>query len=356
MTIDILVFDMDGVVTTEEKYWACARLTVWELVTDALHLPQAFGDAIHDEQARLAVAPSDDIYTLKGRAINSNWDITYVLACVYLAALPGAFVLTAPTVPDLLEAIADSIVGPSDWPAALTAFLNGTGGAKGRALIPAAGSRLQAALALENETLLRADGPFWQYLQDRFQAWYRGEALIRHNAPPLIDGTAIPAEALHETFRVLRDEGYTLGVATGRPRSELDDALGSLGLLNYFDPARFSTFDLVAQTEAKTGLTGLSKPHPYTLLRALYPRAESAVLLDEDFQKLKRNNVAVVGDSTSDVLMARAAGCHSVGVLTGVRGTTAQTERHRLLLHVGCEAILDDVTHLPDWLAGQPDG
>ena len=356
MTIDMLIFDMDGVVTTEEKYWACARLTIWELVTEMLRLPDAFGDAPHEEQAREAIVSDNEIYTLKGRAINSNWDITYVLACVYLAALPGATVLTAPTVPDLIEAIADSITGPADWPNALNAFLNGTGGAKGRALIQAAGTRLQLALALDNDDLLRIDGPLWWYLHDEFQTWYSGEAMVSHDASPLVDGTAISTEQLHETFRLLREEGYTLGVATGRPRSELEDALGSLGLLDYFDPARLGTFDLVQQAEAKTGVSGLSKPHPFTLLRALYPRAETEVLLDEEFQKMKRDNVAVIGDSTSDILMAKAAGCHSVGVLTGVRGANAQLERHKLLMHVGCEAILDDVTHLPDWLAGQMDG
>jgi phosphoglycolate phosphatase-like HAD superfamily hydrolase len=352
----MLIFDMDGVVTTEEKYWACARLTVWEMVTEALHLPNAFGNAPHDELARQAVISDNDIYTLKGRAVNSNWDITYVLACVYLAALPGATVLTAPTVPDLLEAIMDSIIGPADWPTALTAFLNGTGGAKGRALIQAAGIRLQMALSLENDELLRVDGPLWWYLHDQFQTWYSGEAMVARGAQPLVDGTVIPAEQLHETFRILREEGYTLGIATGRPRSELEDALGNLGLLEYFDPARFGTFDLVLKAEAKSGVTGLSKPHPFTLLRALYPRAELGVLLDEEFQKMKRDNVAVIGDSTSDVLMAKAAGCHSVGVMTGVRGATAQIERHKLLMHSGCEAILDDVTHLADWLAGQMDG
>ena len=356
MTIDMLIFDMDGVVTTEEKYWACARLTIWELVTETLGLKKAFGDAAQDERIRESIITDNDIYTLKGRAVNSNWDLAYVIGCVYLAALPGTMVLTAPTVTDLLEAIGESTTGPANWPGALDAFLNGTGGAKGRALIQAAGTRLQTSLALDSDELLRVDGPLWWYLHDKFQTWYSGVAMTAHNAPPLVDGTVIPAEQLHETFRLLRDEGYTLGAATGRPRSELEDALGSLGLLDYFDPARLGTFDMVMQAEAKTGLTGLSKPHPFTLLRALYPRAEIDVLLDEEFQKMRRDNVAVIGDSTSDVFMAKAAGCHTVGVLSGVRGVEALVERHKLLMHVGCEAILDDVTHLPDWLAGQMDG
>ncbi len=355
MSIDTIIFDMDGVITTEEKYWACARLTLWELVTKTLGLANAFGDAVHDEAIREAVAPDPDIYTLKGRAVNSNWDIAYVLACVYLAAIPNATVFTALNVEAFLEAIRDSMTDKADWPAALTAFLNSTGGAKGRTLIQASGARLQSVLSFEQPDLLRLEGPFWWYLHDRFQRWYSGEAMAEHDAPPLIDGTVLPAEQIGATLKTLREAGYTLGSATGRPRSELDDALGGLGLLDYFDMSRMGTFDLVRKAEDKLGMTGLSKPHPFSLLRALYPRADLEVLLDEEFQKLRRNNVVVVGDATSDVLMARAAGCHSVGVLTGVRGQAAQLERHHLLIHTGCEAILDDLTHLPDWLEGQQD-
>jgi len=355
VTIDTLIFDMDGVITTEEKYWACARLTLWELVTETLGLKDAFGDAMRDEAIREAIAPDEHIYTLKGRAVNSNWDITYMLVCVYLSALPDVTVLSAPTPEMLLEAIREGMTIAAPWPEAMSAFLRGTGGAKGRALIQAAGARLQTALDFGDADLLRVEGPLWWYLHTRFQRWYSGETMTEHQAAPLSDGTVIPAARLAETLKALREEGYTLGSATGRTREELEDALGGLGLLNYFDMNRMGTLDVVRAAESQFGLTGLSKPHPYSLLRALYPRADTEVLLDEQFQKLKRGNVVVIGDSTSDVLMAKAAGCHSVGVLTGVRGTAAQLERHRLLLHTGCEAILDDVTHLPDWLEGQSD-
>ncbi len=355
MTIDTVIFDMDGVVTTEEKYWACARLTLWELVTQTLGLSDAFGDAVHDAAAREAVASDEAIYALKSLAVNSNWDITYLLACVYLSALPDATVLTAPGIPELLEAIREAISGPADWPGALTAFLHKTGGAKGRVLIREAGTRLQRALDLSQSHLLQIDGPLWWYLHGRFQRWYSGEAMAEHDAPPLLDGTVIPAEQLHEMFKRLQAEDYTLGIATGRPRDELEDALGELGLLDDFEKGRLGTLDIVRQAETKFSVSGLSKPHPFSLLRALYPHAALAVLLDEDFQKLTRPNVAVIGDSTSDVLMAKAAGCRPVGVLTGVRGQSAQVERYRLLMHSGCEAILDDVTHLPDWLEGLPE-
>ena len=356
MKIDTLIFDMDGVITTEEKYWACARLTLWELVTQTLDLPNTFGDVAHDSAIREALVPDDLIYALKGHAVNSNWDITYVLACVYLAGLPDATVLSAMEVDDFLQAIRDTLAAPTEWPQALADFLAGTHGAKGRALIQEAGLRLEKALDFSgNDELLRIDGPFWWYLHARFQRWYTGEAMQQLGALPLTDGTVIPSERIEATLSRLQADGYILGAATGRPRDELDDALGHLGLMNYFDPNRLGTLDMVRASERQLGVSGLVKPHPFSLLRAIYPHADEKVLLDEEFQKMRRENVVVIGDSTSDILMGRTAGCRTVGVLSGVRGEEARQERYHLLVSSGCEAILDDMTDLPDWLEGQQD-
>jgi phosphoglycolate phosphatase-like HAD superfamily hydrolase len=352
--IDTLIFDMDGVITTEEKYWACARLTLWEMVSKTLNLPEALPNAIHDEKLREAVAPDDLIYALKGRAVNSNWDIVYMLACVYLANLPDATVFSAMDVADFLDAIRDTRAGPAEWPKALTEFLGTTRGAKGRAFIQEAGIRLQKTIGFSSEDLLRVEGPFWWYLHARFQRFYSGEAMREYGGEPIPDGTVIAAEQIEATLIRLKTAGYVLGMATGRPRAELDDALGSLGLIEYFDQKRLGTLDVVRDAETKLGVSGLIKPHPYSLLKAIYPRAEPDVLLDEEFQQMRRDNVVMIGDATSDVLMGKSVGCHTVGVLTGVRGEAARQERYELLLHSGCEAILDDITHLPDWLEGQP--
>ncbi|MEP7289969.1 MAG: HAD hydrolase-like protein [Chloroflexota bacterium] len=355
LKIDTLIFDMDGVITTEEKYWACARLTLWEVVTQTLGLSQAFDDAVHDDTAREAVTADDLIYALKGRAVNSNWDITFVLVCVYLAALPGAKVSQAADAVEFLQTIRGTLSGTADWPRVLQDFLASTHELEGRPLIQEAGNRLKIALgfgpAIEDAPLLQVEGPFWWYLHGRFQRFYHGEALQAFDAPPLIDGTALPAEQIAATLKSLRDTGYTIGTATGRPLDELMDALGSLGLLDYFDANRLGTLDVIRHAEAALSIRGLTKPHPFSLLKALYPEASLETLLDPNFQRMQRDNVIVIGDSTSDVLMAKAGGCHCVGVRTGVRGQAAQAERAKLLLNAGCEAILDDITQLPEWLA-----
>src|SRR5260221_7781339 len=145
LKVDTLIYDMDVVITTEEKSWACARLTLWELVTHTLDLPTAFGDAVSNEVAREAVCSDDLIYALKSRAVNSNWDITYVLVCVYIAALPGVSVQYASDVDSLLQAVRATRHRAANWPTVLELFLSSTSGIEGRALIEEAGERVQTA-------------------------------------------------------------------------------------------------------------------------------------------------------------------------------------------------------------------
>jgi phosphoglycolate phosphatase-like HAD superfamily hydrolase len=349
--IDTLIFDMDGVITTEEKYWACARLTLWELVTQRLCLPHHFQNVAQDVPYREVFLPSDLIYALKDRAVNSNWDITYILACTYLGALRGIQIGTITSVEAFLDAVrVHAEFAPVAWPDALSEFLNSTLQKNGQSLIAAAGDHLAACLGVRDGDLFAPEKAFWWYLHARFQRFYRGEAMQDYHADRLIDGTAIPAGKIESTLQVLSAAGYTLGTATGRPDDELEDALGDLGLLRYFDPARFGTLTAVRAAETALKTRGLVKPHPYSLLRALYPETPPEKFLDPAFQTQPRPNVIMIGDSPSDPIMAKAAGCRCVGVLTGVRGEAAKAARAVTLKDLGCEVVLPDITHLPEWL------
>ena len=60
---------------------------------------------------------------------------------------------------------------------------------------------------------------------------------------------------------------------------------------------------------------------------------------------LEPENVIMVGDSTHDMHAGRAAGMRTVAVLTGM--ATAEE------LQDFADAVLPDIGHLPDWIAGQ---
>jgi phosphoglycolate phosphatase len=102
---------------------------------------------------------------------------------------------------------------------------------------------------------------------------------------PLFPGTV-------EALDAIEAAGYLLGVATGKGRRGLERTLGRHDLLRRF---------VTLQTSDK----GPGKPHPDMLERAM---AETGV---------DPAACVMIGDTTFDVLMARAAGAKAIGVAWG---------------------------------------
>ncbi|MCH8488972.1 MAG: HAD-IA family hydrolase [Oceanicaulis sp.] len=95
-----------------------------------------------------------------------------------------------------------------------------------------------------------------------------------------------------ETLERLADEGWLLGVATGKARRGLDIVFGHHDLHRYFQTLH--TVD-----------GGPRKPHRRMVLVAM---AETGVRPEE---------TVVIGDTFSDMAMARAADAHAIGVSWG---------------------------------------
>ena len=114
---------------------------------------------------------------------------------------------------------------------------------------------------------------------------YRQHYFARQHEIVFFDGTLAMLEAL-------KARGHLLGVATGKSRRGLDDALGTSALRGLFDATR--TADETA-----------SKPDPRMLIE----------LMDE-FQVAPERTL-MIGDTTHDLLLARNAGAASVGVSYG---------------------------------------
>lgn len=102
---------------------------------------------------------------------------------------------------------------------------------------------------------------------------------------PLFDGALAALDRLEA-------QGYLLGVATGKARRGLNAVLDRHGLAR-----RFVTL--------QTGDQGPGKPHPAMLERAM---AETG---------LRPEDVIMIGDTSYDMLMARSAGVHAIGVSWG---------------------------------------
>jgi phosphoglycolate phosphatase len=122
-----------------------------------------------------------------------------------------------------------------------------------------------------------------------------------------------------ETIAALREAGFLLAVATGKSRRGLDRALGATGLKPYFHATRCAD-------------EGHTKPHP-GMLQELMKELGAA-----------NERTLMIGDTTHDMEMARAAGVSRLGVTYGAHAREA-------LLAYEPVACLDDFETVRRWLA-----
>ncbi|WP_052889109.1 HAD family hydrolase [Thermogemmatispora carboxidivorans] len=377
----LIVFDLDGVITSEEAYWDAAGLTLHELLYSPRYWnvtgQSGYAPVTDPEESRRlsrATLPEEEILLYKALALNSNWDTCYAAVCWRLIALLEQLPPTTrePLLPlqpweegwlaRLREALAlqraafgqECQLLPTGGPPFAEALF---AGAVGLDLLNRYDAFASSRLGLPIEGVFSRLSPFWDFCRSLFQEWYLGEALYSrtYGHPPAQTGKSgcisferplLPPETLRETLDTLRASGYALGLATGRVYQEAALPLQAYDLLSRFEAEHICTYDAVETAEAALRLRGdttlLGKPHPFQFLYALDQRGPSA-------DELARNKppFIVVGDSSGDMLGGRAAGAVTVATLSGARSEEA---RRRLL---ACEPdfVIEDVRHLPSLLA-----
>lgn len=110
-------------------------------------------------------------------------------------------------------------------------------------------------------------------------------------------------------------ENYVLGIATGKSRRGVDRLLAVNSWQNHF--ATIQTAD-----------DHPSKPHPSMILKAMAETGAAA------------NATVMIGDTTYDIQMARAAGAGAIGVTWGYHAPDE-------LQDAGADVIVDDYSELP---------
>lgn len=318
---DTILFDMDGVITSEQAYWTTAALTVYEM----LHSDAFFGTEVVDrvqvyerrEEIRSQVFLDDAVISLlKNKGVNSNWDLAYVTLCGVLIAgghdFEKAFVY--------LSTLGENVL--YEYDAIAQRMCDSTG---------------------RSFEVCRRGGPLWKSVVELFQRYYLGTdgcaGLIASEEP------LFSIEQTRAVLAALKAEGKTLGIGTGRPREEIVRPLARWGLLDLFDGNRIVTYDEVAAAEHSTGAAALTKPHPYMFLKGTFGKDYAdEKLVHGDYEKARLGHVLVVGDAGADILSAHAAGEDFLAVLTGVAGKDARA----YFVAEGAEHILDSICDMAE--------
>ena len=379
---NLIIFDLDGVITSEEAYWDCAGLTLHELLYSPRYWNLADGapyqPAANAQQSRAVsreTFPEWLILSFKARALNSNWDTCYAATCLHLidllAHLPHSVDLRpdepwdAQWIASLRVQIAEANLARTWDIPALHALWRKTHpfdlpvfhGATGLELFERLDAYASETLGYAVEGVFARRKPFWRFCRDLFQEWLLGDALYTQayghapaqpNKPGCIffEEPLLPVEQLRETLAKLRAADYTLGIASGRIKQEAAQPLEKYDLLRYFGEDHMGTYDVVTRAEAELRKHGhhvtLGKPHPFQFQAAVdweqaLKRAGSKTPEPLDIPFI------AVGDSTSDILSGNAAGALTVAVLTGARSP----EAHELLLKSQPDFVIADITKLP---------
>lgn len=147
---------------------------------------------------------------------------------------------------------------------------------------------------------------------EHYKDAFRALRLLPDTVEPLFPGVL-------EALAGLEAEGWLLGLATGKSRRGVDNMLRNHGL-----EGRFVTI--------QTADDNPGKPNPGMLLRAAAETgAESA-------------DIAMIGDTTYDMLMAQSARALGVGVSWGYHSITE-------LRQAGARVVIDSFDGLPELLA-----
>jgi len=387
-----IIFDMDGVITGEERYWDAAALTVWELIFSERFLNieappglPAFktGPSLREIAAVRRVIFCEDqvISFFKQRAVNSNWDLAFLTFSFQLLSLTKYLAGRGVSFKDLydgresgfekgittgeLSLMRSSLTaaGGDGWKPSFQDVLTdwaeeSRGGElmkKLRNIFPPGFGQIFGKGGNAPSSSL------WKGTQEIFQEWYFGEQVFKVNygkepgvsgkeglicrEEPLLRVSAIKA-ALSELKRL----GWKLGIATGRPMNELYHPLEQMDIWKYFDTNSVVTFDKVTKVEKilreDFPLISLGKPHPYSFLKAYWGEEKSDRELASAAPPLPQQGMCwVIGDALADLLAAREAGASFIGVLTGHNGSNNK----ELFKNEGAEAILPDITCLPEF-------
>lgn len=303
--IEKIIFDLDGVITSEAIYWYSAALTTYELV----YSREYYGyqdidrewcykniDIIYDT----VFCGGKTISAVKNLGVNTNWDLAYMVFCAseYLQPEPDSFSQQH------FESVCMFIENMQIKPPQLYDGMEGL---------------LETILPPKTKgDYKRGKGKLWQEILTSFDGWYQG---IKELETPLL-----PIEDIKEVLTKLKVKGYSLGIGTGRPKAEAEYPLKKWGIYHLFDQNLSAFYDDVkfAEEELKPDVP-LAKPHPFVFLKAGFgSKMSNADLLKKGIPTGETEKCLVVGDAMSDLLAAKIGCMKFCAVLTGINGEKAR--------------------------------
>ena len=293
MKYELMLFDMDGVMTGELCYWKAAAMTVWEYFYE--ESPSSMLTRT-EEIFNTVFCHGETIQYTKQAGINTNHDLAYVVLALALANKDKEQPFLQ--VKELLKTKKQNAV---EWY-----------------------GHCEELLGKE----WHHEGEKWHQIHGCFQDWYLGDGkekpgFMKEEQP------LFPPEQLAELLQKLNHAGIKCGMGTGRPYDEIVPHLKRWNIEQYFDSEHLITqteVTVARETLEAQGISqSLSKPHFFIFGKGVAGRSSSDIdVLNREFDQDLVKKTLVVGDAGADIFAARDLGADFAAVLTGVNG---QAER-----------------------------
>ena len=351
-----VIFDIDGVLLSEERYFDVSALTVWEILYSPSYMgltaEQEDFDPVSVTEGQIAscrniVWGHDELLSwLKARGINSNWDmvhadlitVLWIMGETYQKRSDGERLDLVFHTPEDVKKAGKELMGlPIPKAEEVLRKWEETvpNGMQGEEVIH------YLAKAIENTFAhgapwaeLRSD--FWKIHTEAFQAWYLGDDCfisLMHHVPYssgkpgflMREVPLAPQSAIKSLFIRLKEMGYELGIATGRAREEMEIPFKMFHWYEEFDPKYMATASDAVESAAILGGSVLDKPNGFIFSCAIFGRDRNhyEAYSQERMKPSAQDRVYVCGDSYSDVIGSHRAGASCIGILTGLEGKDA---------------------------------
>ncbi|MDQ1001078.1 phosphoglycolate phosphatase-like HAD superfamily hydrolase [Neobacillus niacini] len=376
--IKTILFDVDGVLLSEEHYFDASALTVWELLISNNYLdlaPEKFKTDYSEAEIKTiretVFGKNDEVLKLmKSRGLNANWDMIYLSFTHQLIHLLSQIKeqensringwLQEPINREVLLEIGSVLHNYSvntDFNLFVADFKRST--ETKQELFNYLNQLAEEKLGVTT-TIFSGIGALWSVCEHICQEWYVGDENVQNSTGRpsvqfgkqgfLANETTLAAKSdINALFTFLNESGIKIGIGTGRPELETIQPFQHLDWLKHFDLNHIVTADDVLKAEKELAeRRPLSKPDPFTYIMGLNGRDSSVRdCLNTHLPIENGEEVLVVGDSLADLLAARKMGCQFAAVLTGLSGKDARRdfEKHE------ADYILDNVLDLKNLIA-----
>lgn len=372
--IKTILFDVDGVLLSEEHYFDASGLTVWEMLMSKNYLglaPEKFKTNYNEAEInsiRAQVFEKDQVLKLlKSHGLNANWDMIYLTFSYQLIHLlcqikQREFI----KIKGWLEQDIDrktlmemgEVLNKYEVQMNFDLFMKDFEGCEEtkQGLMHHLDSLAKEKLGIETN-IFKEEGLLWSVCEHVSQEWYVGDknvlASTGRSSVQLgkdgflaIETTLAEPKEIEKLFKFLIEKEIFIGIGTGRPKLETIQPFQHLGWMHYFDENHIITADEVLKAQMEIGENkSLSKPNPFTYLMGLTGKKHSVTeCLNRHLPIENGKEILIVGDSLADLMAARQMGCSFAAVLTGLSGKDARSEfeKHE------ADFILDSVLDVKD--------